>query len=128
VKAPTEALVQQIEGFGKLPKLSPDNDDALIAYGKLSTVSDEALKALEQLVQACTVTPRPHMPAVLLLVMLGRRHAGTDAGDPVRPGRAAPAAPQPGRRTRTRAGADAARGPWRPQPDRRAATRVAHAA
>jgi methyl-accepting chemotaxis protein len=70
VKAPTEALVQQIEGFGKLPKLSPDNDDALIAYGKLSTVSDEALKALEQLVQLHGDAAAAHARR-LLLVMLG---------------------------------------------------------
>ncbi len=45
---PLPALARAIEAFGQLPKPGPDNDDAMIAYGKLSAQADATLAALAE--------------------------------------------------------------------------------
>lgn len=40
--------VQQIDALGKIAKPSPDNDDAMIGYGKLSVVAEVTLAKLDQ--------------------------------------------------------------------------------
>ena len=47
-----DAVVPQLEALGRIAKPSPDSDEAMIAYGKLSTVADAALSRLNQTVAA----------------------------------------------------------------------------
>jgi methyl-accepting chemotaxis protein len=70
VKQAIDAAMQQLDVMSKIAKPSPDNDDSMIAYGKLAGLSEAAVSALDAVV-AQKASAAAQAAQMLRWVMLG---------------------------------------------------------
>ncbi len=60
LKEVIDSAVAQLEKMAKIAKPSPDNDDAMIAYGKLAGLSEAVAAALERAVEEQSAAAKKH--------------------------------------------------------------------
>ena len=73
LKEVIDKAIDQLDTMAKIRKPSPDNDDAMIAYGKLASLSEAVVTALDASVEQRTVDARVHagLLRTTLLVAVG---------------------------------------------------------